>query len=277
MDIKDYIQSGAIESYVLGLADEQEIAEIEQLKQQYPEVQQAIDEFSLAIEEQAFKNAVAPPPQVKERLLADLALPNVKPAHSESSLMVAYNSKNPEEPKQLTHTRRWRFLAAASIILLIVSAAANVYLYNRYSNASSRYQALLVQQTNLQANNQVYQTKLQQYQKAAEMMADQRFAMVQLTDPKGTQPNVTTVFWDKATKDVYLMANKLPPAAKNKQYQLWALVDGKPVDAGMVDPDCSALCKMKNIPKAQAFAITLEKAGGSPVPTMDQLFVMGNV
>ena len=35
--------------------------------------------------------------------------------------------------------------------------------------------------------------------------------------------------------------------------------------------------KMKNIPKAQAFAITLEKAGGSAAPTLEQLFVMGNV
>jgi anti-sigma-K factor RskA len=37
------------------------------------------------------------------------------------------------------------------------------------------------------------------------------------------------------------------------------------------------LVKMKNIPRAQAFAITLEKKGGSVTPTMEKLYVLGKV
>jgi len=74
----------------------------------------------------------------------------------------------------------------------------------------------------------------------------------------------------------HLLANKLPQAPSGKQYQLWALVDGKPVDAGMIG-DCNGLCRLKNIPRAQAFAITLEREGGSPTPTMDQMYVLGKV
>jgi anti-sigma-K factor RskA len=37
------------------------------------------------------------------------------------------------------------------------------------------------------------------------------------------------------------------------------------------------LIPMKNIPKAEAFAITLEKAGGSPTPTLTAMYVMGKV
>jgi len=56
------------------------------------------------------------------------------------------------------------------------------------------------------------------------------------------------------------------------------MVDGKPVDAGMIDMNEAApFMKLKNIPRAEAFAITLEKKGGSPVPTMDALYVMGKV
>jgi anti-sigma-K factor RskA len=54
------------------------------------------------------------------------------------------------------------------------------------------------------------------------------------------------------------------------------LVDGKPVDAGLLE-DCNGVCKLKNIPKAQAFAITLEDKGGSASPHLDQLYVIGNV
>jgi anti-sigma-K factor RskA len=67
--------------------------------------------------------------------------------------------------------------------------------------------------------------------------------------------------------------DKIPPG---KQYQLWAIVDGKPVDAGMVG-DCEGLCKMKVINRAEAFAITLEKEGGSSAPTLTAMYVMGKV
>ena len=47
-----------------------------------------------------------------------------------------------------------------------------------------------------------------------------------------------TVYWDTTSKDVYLLVNNLPKPASDKQYQLWALLDGKPIDVGMIDNEC---------------------------------------
>ena len=94
----------------------------------------------------------------------------------------------------------------------------------------------------------------------------------QAINPSG----LSTIYWDTQTKDVYLLVNSLPQPASDKQYQLWAIVDGKPVDAGVFDmKDADGLVKMKNIPQAQAFAITLEKKGGSASPTLAAMYVMG--
>ena len=49
--------------------------------------------------------------------------------------------------------------------------------------------------------------------------------------------SLTTVYWNKQTKDVFLLVNALPKAAAGKQYQLWAIVDGVPVDAGMLNAE----------------------------------------
>ena len=280
MDIQVYIESGVIESYVLGLSDPEEILEVEQLREQHPEVQQAIDEFSIAIEEQAFKNAVEPPEEIKEQLLSSLQFHQSSKSNIDTPLVVAYNSSVDNETYNTNSNSsitNFKYLAAASIILFIVSAISNLLLYNRYTSTKSQYVALVNERNSLQANNQVYQTKLKDYQSATEMMADPTIAMVQLKDPAHKKDNMITVFWDKKTKNVYLLTNKLPAPNTNQQYQLWALVDGKPVDAGMLDPKCTSFCKMKNIPRAQAFAITLEKVGGSPVPTMNQLYVMGSI
>jgi anti-sigma-K factor RskA len=62
-------------------------------------------------------------------------------------------------------------------------------------------------------------------------------------------------------------------------YQLWAIVDGKPVDAGILKTtDVYALPqKMISFSSAQAFAITIENKGGSEVPTLDKMVALGGV
>ena len=35
--------------------------------------------------------------------------------------------------------------------------------------------------------------------------------------------------------------------------------------------------KMKVIPQAEMFAVTLEKEGGSPTPTLDEMYVAGKI
>ena len=53
------------------------------------------------------------------------------------------------------------------------------------------------------------------------------------------------VFWNTRTHQVAVQVQSLPPLPADKQYQLWSMVDGKPVDAGVFDattgnPTCSA-------------------------------------
>ena len=77
--------------------------------------------------------------------------------------------------------------------------------------------------------------------------------------------------------DMQSMAMPLNDA--DHQYQLWALVNGKPVDLGVFDVNgaLTGMQVMKNIGAAQTFAVTLEPKGGSVNPTMSQLMVMGNI
>jgi anti-sigma-K factor RskA len=66
--------------------------------------------------------------------------------------------------------------------------------------------------------------------------------------------------------------------AQENQYQLWAIVDGKPVDAGVFDGNLAGLLKMKNIPiGAVKFAVTVEPRGGKESPTLSTMQVIGDV
>lgn len=268
MDIKAYIESGIIESYVLGMADDQERAELEQLSRQYPEIKAAIEAFEVSLEQNAMANAMQPAARVKANILNEISHEFIDTADTGAQAKLVNMSAPP--------TNWLRYVAAASVILLVVSAATNVYFYRQFREASTQYQALLIEKSSLLAQNQALQAKGLDLYQGMQIMSDPSYTKVSLPGVKAEENKFATVFWDKKSNEVYLLTNRLPQTNADTQYQLWAIVDGKPVDAGMVDI-CNGLCKMKNISNASAFAITLEKRGGSPTPNLEQLQVFGGV
>ena len=77
----------------------------------------------------------------------------------------------------------------------------------------------------------------------------------------------------------YLDVIDLPAPPTNKQYQLWAIVDGQPVDMGVFD-NAVGVKTFEAVPfiaNAQAFAVTVEDIGGSPTPSLETMVVIGNV
>lgn len=278
MDIQEYIQSGIIESYVLGLATEEETAELEKLCLEYPELKLAVQTFEAEMEGFATTHAVAPDPAVKDAITAALftqsTAEHAAPQPVSETPVVPLHAHSEALPMR---SRRWPAIAAAAIILLVVSAALNVYYYSNYKNVTSQYQALLLQRNTLEASNETYKAKYNDLSGNLRLLGDTATRTIKMTGLPGKPNSLATIYWNRQTNDVYLQANYLPETPTGKQYQLWAIVDGKPVDAGMVGDCAGALCKMKNIPSAQAFAITLEKTGGSPTPTLTAMLVLGKV
>lgn len=72
MDSKEYIESGILESYVLGLSSPEEMQEVERMADIYPEVRARIDQLSEEFERHALSNAVLPDPMVKVVVLATI-------------------------------------------------------------------------------------------------------------------------------------------------------------------------------------------------------------
>lgn len=71
-NLGEYIKSGIIESYVLGLTTRSEAREVEEMAFAYDEVRNAIEEFSEILERQSLHNAVSPDPIIKPMVLATI-------------------------------------------------------------------------------------------------------------------------------------------------------------------------------------------------------------
>lgn len=61
MKINEYIESGILEAYVLGSASEAERRELQYMKTKYPEIQEALFDIELGVEEIAQQMAIIPP------------------------------------------------------------------------------------------------------------------------------------------------------------------------------------------------------------------------
>jgi len=271
VNIQEYISSGIVESYVLGLASNEERLEFEQLCATNAELRQAREAFEISLEQHALDNAVPAPAALKQKIWKDI---NLGPAGAP----VVNMQPGDKILQPLTPVRSIsfaKFLAAASVILLLGSTLLNFYFYNQYKSSAAKLEELIASNQQMATNNTIMHTKLQEYETALEIIKDTNITVVAMRGQPVAPQSATTVYWNKQTKDVYLLVNGLPQPAAGKQYQLWAIVDGVPVDAGMLNMnEANALVKMKNIPKAQAFAITLENTGGSKTPTMP-IYVVG--
>lgn len=280
MDIQQYIASGIIEACVLGIASDEEIRELESLSTQYPEINAAVEEYREALEQFSERHAMVPPPGLKEQIWSVLEKENVagKTTSAQAGSITDSRRSNNIVPFTPAPKKTKVTPLAATIALLIGSLAFNFVFWNKSKSAEAEMSSLKTQQEKMLADNQDFKQRLEQAQQHFQLLLDPAVKSVVLAGVGNHVANSAMILWDSRSKEVYLSLKNMPPPPDGKQYQLWAIVDGKPVDAGVYAlQQKEAMQKMKVIPAAQMFAITLEKAGGSPSPTLDEMYVAGKV
>ena len=267
-EVKELIESGQLEAFVLGLLSPVEEQQVLTAAKTFPEVQQQIDRLAVDMESIDQQLSIAPPEHVKEGIMNELFPEETSESSNSAGLPVADNTK----------FVFWRNLAAASIFLAVTSFAAAVYFGNMYYETNDELRALLTENTQMAQDLQFNNVRLSELEVAFTITSDPNYQKVGL-DGLEIQPGASlSVWWNQQSSETFLMVNNLAPLPSDKDYQLWAIVDGQPVDMGVLsDPDQGSFLKMNDINNAVAFAVTIEPKGGLPSPTLDQMCALGNV
>ena len=251
---------------------------MEQLILLFPELRAEADRISETLEAAAMQTGRAPRAAVKDKLMADIrdagsAAVNVNDnAASEATTLPAHHGATIVPMKRRTKN----YLAAASLIGLVISLAAVVLLILQNRNNKATMLALQEKADSANVRAATLQREALAYRQLLQVAEDENYAAVTLNNVPGKPTTAKAkVFWNRQSKEVFVVNESLPDPAPGKQYQLWAIVDGKPVSAGLLGPQKNRLQPMQAFAKADAFAITLEKEGGSAAPTLDEMYVMG--
>jgi anti-sigma-K factor RskA len=269
LNTKEYISSGIIESYILGLASPEEAGILECVMKNNAEVKAAFEEAQKTLEDLATAQAVTPPDDLRTKIWN-----KIQQEQTPEEILPVFSADipaaKPQEEIRIHGNSNWKAYAVAASILFLISVAGNIFWMKDQAKTTQEIARMETEKKNQDLAMQKMNQKM-------EMVSNPDMKMVMLKGVEKHTDSKAMVFWDIKTKEVYLNAESLPKAPEGMQYQLWAIADGKPVSAGMYSEEKDSKVALANIPKAQAFAITLEKQGGSPVPTMENMYVMGEI
>lgn len=254
-----------------------ETSEVEKLAAQYPEIQKEIQLIQETIREVAVSSAIPPRPDLKDEILSRITTSE----HMQDTNVRHPLPDNASRPKEKEKAISFlRYGIAASIALAVIAMITAFYFRSQWKDAEQRLDDLLVQNQQIATQYETAHQEVQQLTEELSVITSRDYQAIEMTGLDASPNSLAYVYWNQNSDQVYLQVNSLPPNASDKQYQLWAIVDGQPVSAGVFDVSSSQqpkLINMKSIENASAFAVTLEPRGGSEAPTLDAMYVKGAV
>jgi len=250
MNIQEYISSGIVELYVMGVCSNDEKLELESLRLQYPELNKAILDFEIELEEKMLRNSTIPNAATDEIILRELGVLQTPVIEIDKKIKITWLKP----------------FAAAAILLLVAGSYFIFSLINKNNKLEQEVASLKTAPVSLPESDY-------------KIMLDPKITPVAMYGVGTHAICRCTMFWDKRTGKMYIMIHHLPQSSVSRDYQLWAMVDNKPVNIGVVQDDIRGrFIEMQNVPiGATSFIITLENAGVVTSPTLAETYLSGHI
>ena len=280
MSVEEIISSGKLELYVAGSLPETEMREIAMYASQYPEVSTEIQKIEEMMVSYYAKQG---------EVLGEMEMNN-------NLAKIFSINKNGETPVVAMQGRRGviislsRVAVAAMVGGLVLTTALAILMWSQQNSLRKEIADIKDSQQQLLAENTKYKEADDAYQKQMQIVQDIFAKRVEVKtvayNPFTKEPNTLTkegnfilLYWHPQTKKVLMMSANLPQLSADEQYQLWGMVDGKPVDAGVFEYTNNQFQAsfQKDITDAKAFAVSIEPKGGSKSPTISKVCMIGSL
>jgi anti-sigma-K factor RskA len=233
MDKEEFLASGLLEQYVLGIADPDEVQEVERFLQRYPELRQEASELHMAIEDYANQLSIPPPPRRAQEQFSGSTATSTVPSGQINWLNVVV-------------------MGALALLCLLTAL--------RMRNLQQQNQELRTQVADCSSREHII----------AFLKDSDTEPILLSSSPKAPQA-AALVYWNENDGAAMLNPFGLEKLYANEQYQIWADVDGKMISIGLINPNLDKYQNLKYLPNASSLNITIEPRGGSKTPTVSRL------
>ncbi len=240
--IRIFLDTDLLERYLLGETTSEESFQVERYISMYPEVSAEYNELQENLEAFAKMHAIKAPVGLKEKIV------------------------NQVRKQEKSRKRFFQYGIAASFATCLFAAAT----YFFYSQNQS------LQEENIMVTNQI--ELLKQDMKAG--LEDMRNQFIVLQNKNTKRLNVkgnrkakelkAIAYINPVKKLSYINVSKLPNLPENQCFQMWAEVNGKMVNLGVIK-EASNEDKLLPVPYAENSKgyITISKTGANQLPTLE--------
>lgn len=261
MDVNEYIESGILELYVYGLLTEQENLEIGKMAREH----EVIDAEIISIERAVL--------QLSSSFSPFLSAENFEKI--KARLELKHGKVIPIERKSGSSA----FIGWAASLLFLLGAG---YFYYNWKQADEQLIVTGNEKTKLEETVVDLEIRNKSTETALDVIRDESNTVVALVGQAVSPQSSAKVYWNKQTSTVYVDASGLPEPPEGKVYQVWSLklTPLTPTSIGLLEgfkDNGSRIFAVEGATGAEAFGITLEPAGGSKSPTLEQLYTLGKV
>lgn len=250
---------GHLVAYITGELPNPTAREVEALLREDMEVRREYVGLQDTLEQLAHAYGVSPSANIKHQLM-------------EHPSVFTY-ARLPENRGGFSST----FMVAASGVVALLSMVAAIYFWNKWKGTDDRLAMLTAQNLELAENLKTVNHSMEGMRRNLAVLVSPDFSRIILDGTANAQGAKAVIYWNKEEEEVFINSATMAALPSHQQYQLWALVDGQPVDAGVFDAREGAFQIMKNIARADAFAVTVERQGGAKGPTLETMQVYGEV
>lgn len=255
MSTTELINSGDLELYVYGTLSESETNQIAELSKKEAAIKNEIVSIEQSVLSLSSSFSPVISSEVYEKIKYKLGLKHRK--------VIKMKPKN----------KRSQYLGWAAAIVLMFGAG---YQYTQLSETKDNL-------ANIENENNTLELKNQQTLSVLAVVRDEKNTVVALAGQAVSPTSSAKIYWNKKTEVVYVDASRLPEPPEGMVYQIWSLKllpQLTPTSIGLLadfKDNEQKLFAVEKTDDAEAFGITLEPAGGSKTPTMEQLYALGKV
>jgi anti-sigma-K factor RskA len=264
MEMEEYIASGTLEFYVFGLLTEDENREVQKMADAHQEVKAEI----LSIEKAVINLSYSVAPHLSAANYERIRKQLIEKHNDTNSRVVQLEPKRGIAP----------YLGWAAAVVFMFGMG---FQYYKNTEATKQVQAATAQKSKFEQLLANSEKNNNDKDKVLGVLRDNATSIVSLAGQQAAPQAYAKVYVNKSKKQIYVDLAGLPEPPKGKVYQVWALkLDPlTPTSIGVIaDKNANyGILQVDNNDAAQAFGITLEPAGGSPTPTLDQLYTLGKV
>lgn len=258
MDTKEYIASGILELYVAGTLSELENLEVYLNAEKYPEIKKEIEDIEASV--LSLSKSVSPGTKGfgdMQNRMAKIGAAKTEPISNKVSL-TAYLG--------------W----AASLLFM----GGLIWLYQQNDQLKLDLEVVSRENNTMEQQIADSQNSLKKTEELLNTIRDKNVTVVALGGQTVSPTSYAKAYWNKEEKKVFIDAQGLPDPPDGFVYQVWSLKLNPltPTSMGLLEDfvnDENKVFALTNPNESEAFGITLEPAGGSESPTLEQLYTLG--